>query len=103
VTTKPSPQMVQAAQELARDAPAAVGLLDPNFYVDVVGMDEVFRGWRAEGPVYRDEATGLVAMLTQPAVLHVERNPAKFISGDGYRSWPSPHEDNMIAQDDPEH
>lgn len=39
-----------------------VDLLDPAFYADLDGVHEVFRRWRADDPVHRDEHHGLWAV-----------------------------------------
>jgi cytochrome P450 family 142 subfamily A polypeptide 1 len=58
---------------------------------------------RAHEPVYRDDANGMWG-ITRHADLHeVERRNDVFVSSRGYRSFHSPGESNMIAQDDPRH
>jgi hypothetical protein len=42
------------------EACSAVGLLDPNFYVDIDQMHEAFREWRRTGAIHRDAASGLI-------------------------------------------
>lgn len=78
-----------------------VDLLDPAFYQ--AGPHEAFTWMRANEPVYRDEANSLWAVSRHADVLDVERSSATFVSGRGYRSWWSPEENNIIAQDDPAH
>lgn len=78
-------------------------LLDPAFYADLDAMHEAFTWLRANDPVYRDSATGFVGVTRHRDVLDVERRAKVFVSGRGYRSFWSPMEDNMIAQDDPGH
>ncbi|MCV7037852.1 cytochrome P450 [Mycolicibacterium moriokaense] len=95
--------MSRAAMQSAEGAPPPAGLLDPYFYADITGMDNTFRRWRANGPVYHDEATGVLGVLDHASILHIERHPTRFVNGLGYRSWQSLREKNMIAQDDPEH
>jgi cytochrome P450 family 142 subfamily A polypeptide 1 len=80
-----------------------VDLLDPAFYADLDGMHEVFARWRRDDPVHRDERNGLWAVTRHADVVDVERRATTFVSGLGYRSFHSPGEDNMIAQDDPGH
>ncbi len=79
----------------------AVDLLDPTFYRD--GPHEAFTWMRANEPVYRDEKNGLWAVTRHADIRDVEGRPADFVSGQGYRSFFSPGETNMIAQDDPRH
>ena len=78
-------------------------LLDETFYADLDGMHETFTWLRANDPVYRDEATGMVGVTRHRDVVDVERRAKVFVSSQGYRSFGSPMEDNMIAQDDPGH
>jgi cholest-4-en-3-one 26-monooxygenase len=92
--------MSAVADPVARPA---VDLLDPAFYVDLDGMHRALGWMRAHEPVYRDEANGLWAVTRHADVVDVERRARVFVSGSGYRSFLSPAEDNMIAQDDPGH
>ena len=78
-------------------------LLDPGFYADLDGMHEAFTWMRSEDPVHRDEGNGLWAISRHADVVDVERRATVFSSALGYRSFHSPGEDNMIAQDDPGH
>jgi cholest-4-en-3-one 26-monooxygenase len=78
-------------------------LLDESFYADLDGMHETFTWLRANDPVYRDEATGMIGVTRHRDVVDVERRAKVFVSSQGYRSFWSPMEDNMIAQDDPGH
>lgn len=78
-------------------------LLDPAFYVDLDAMHEAFTWLRANDPVYRDPATGFVGVTRHRDIVEVERRARVFVSSRGYRSFWSPMEDNMIAQDDPGH
>ncbi len=78
-------------------------LLDPNFWGDVEGMHSFFTEARAAGPVWHDEANGLWAVVRHAELLDVERRADEFTSRPAYRSWGSPDEMDMIAQDDPEH
>src|SRR5687768_6931155 len=66
-------------------------------------MHETFTRLRAEDPVHRDEVNGLWAVTRHADVVDVERRASVFASGLGYRSYHSPAEDNMIAQDEPGH
>jgi cytochrome P450 family 142 subfamily A polypeptide 1 len=87
--------------DVAATARPAFDLLDPAFYLD--DPHEAFRWMRAHEPVYRDEANGLWAISRHADVHEVERRSDVFVSGRGYRSYWSPGETNMIAQDDPRH
>src|SRR5688500_1944617 len=78
-------------------------LLDETFYADLDSMHDAFTWLRANEPVYRDEGTGIVGVTRHRDVVDVERRARVFVSGRGYRSFWSPMEDNMIAQDDPGH
>ena len=81
----------------------AIDLLDPAFYVDLDGMHATFTHLRRDSPVWRDERNGLWAITRQRDVIDVERRARTFSSALGYRSFHSPGEDNMIAQDNPAH
>jgi cytochrome P450 family 142 subfamily A polypeptide 1 len=76
-------------------------LLDPGFY----GGDPhaAYTWMRANEPVYRDEANALWAVTRHRDIQDVEARNREFVSGRGYRSFESPGETNMIAQDDPRH
>ena len=78
-----------------------VDLLDPDFYQG--DPHPAFTWMRANEPVYRDEGNGLWAVTRHADVLAVERDSATFVSGQGYRSFHEPDENNIIALDDPEH
>ena len=78
-------------------------LLDETFYADLDGMHETFTWLRANDPVYRDPETGFIGVTRHRDVVDVERRARVFVSSQGYRSFWSPMEDNMIAQDDPGH
>lgn len=80
-----------------------VDLLDPAFYADLDDMHETFARLRGDDPVHRDERNGLWAVTRHADLIDVERRAKTFVSGLGYRSFHSPGEDNMIAQDDPRH
>lgn len=79
----------------------AFDLLDPEFYLG--DPHAAFAWMRANEPVYRDEINGLWAVSRHADVYDVERRDGDFVSGRGYRSFYSPGETNMIAQDDPRH
>ena len=80
-------------------------LLDPGFYADIERMHATLRDLRRHGPVWRDEANGLWAVLSHAAVIEVERQGDLFCNELGYRSLPMPPglERDMIALDDPAH
>lgn len=78
-------------------------LLDESFYADLDGMHAAFAWLRANDPVYRDLKSGMIGVTRHKDLLDVERRAKVFVSGQGYRSFWSPMEDNMIAQDDPGH
>ena len=78
-------------------------LLDEAFYADLEGMHETFTWLRANAPVYRDPETGMIGVTRHHDIVDVERRAKVFVSSQGYRSFGSPMEDNMIAQDDPGH
>ena len=78
-------------------------LLDETFYADLDGMHEAFTWLRSNDPVYRDPETGMIGVTKHRDVVDVERRAKVFVSSQGYRSFWSPMEDNMIAQDDPGH
>ncbi len=79
----------------------AADLLDPNFYVGDPHL--AFTWMRCNEPVYRDEVNELWAVARHADIRDVESRSAEFVSGQGYRSFYSPGETNMIAQDDPRH
>lgn len=79
----------------------AYDLLDPQFHL---GDPHAAYSWmRAHEPVYRDEVNGLWALSRHADVHEAEGRNDVFVSGQGYRSFWSPDETNMIAQDDPRH
>jgi cholest-4-en-3-one 26-monooxygenase len=78
-------------------------LLDESFYADLDGMHETFTYLRANDPVYRDPASGIIGVTKHRDLVDVERRAKVFVSSQGYRSFWSPMEDNMIAHDDPGH
>src|SRR5262245_25264658 len=78
-------------------------LLSPAFYADIAGMHDTFRELQATGPVWRDEANGLWAVLRLAPLVEVERRSDVFSSSGCYRSRIAPQELDMIAQDDPAH
>ncbi len=85
----------------AAPARPAYDLLDPAFYLD--DPHSSYRWMRANEPVYRDDKNGLWAVTRHGDVYDVESRNEVFVSGQGYRSFESPDETNMIAQDDPRH
>jgi cytochrome P450 family 142 subfamily A polypeptide 1 len=78
-------------------------LLDPAFYGDIDAMHDAFREMRAAGPVWRDEANEMWAVVHHDPLIEVERRAAIFSSSGCYRSRVAPMEDDMIAKDDPAH
>jgi cytochrome P450 family 142 subfamily A polypeptide 1 len=76
-------------------------LLDPHFYLG--DSHAAFTWMRANEPVFRDEVNGLWAVTRHVDIRDVEGRAEEFVSGRGYRSFFSPGETNMIAQDDPRH
>jgi len=87
-----------------RPPPSAVpDLLDPAFYVDIEAMHEALRQLRHHHPLARDEKNDLWAVTRHADVVEVERRDDVFLSGQGYRSFFAPGEDNMISLDDPRH
>ena len=79
----------------------AVDLLDPAFYLG--DPHRAFTWMRTNEPVYRDETNDLWAVTKHADIRVVEGRADEFVSGQGYRSFYSPGETNMIAQDDPRH
>ena len=77
--------------------------LDPAFWGDLDAMHETFRQARAQGPVARDATNALWVVLGHHELQEAEGRSDVFVSGQGYRSFFSPGEDNMIALDDPQH
>ena len=84
----------------ALDARPEVDFLDPAFYLD--DPHAAYDWMRANEPVYRD-ARGVLGLTRYADVMYAERHPDVFCSGQGYRAFWGPGEDNMIAQDDPGH
>jgi cholest-4-en-3-one 26-monooxygenase len=78
-------------------------LLSPSFWVDLDAMHAFFTDARSAGPVWRDDANGLWAVVRHAEVLYVERASTVFRSRPGYRSFENHDEADMIAKDDPEH
>jgi len=87
----------------ARSSPTVPDLLDPGFYVDIGAMHEALRQLRQHDPLARDEKNDLWAVTRHADVVEVERRDDVFLSGQGYRSFFAPGEDNMISLDDPRH
>lgn len=77
--------------------------LDPQFWVDLDAMHAAFTSARADGPMVRDERNALWVLVGHPELQRVEADDATFVSGQGYRSFDPPGEDNMISLDDPQH
>lgn len=90
-----------AVMDHERAARPVFDLLDPEFYLD--DPHAAYAWMRANEPVYRDGENGLWAVTRHADVHDVERRNDVFVSGQGYRSFHSPGETNMIAQDDPRH
>jgi cholest-4-en-3-one 26-monooxygenase len=79
----------------------AAPFLDPAFYD---GDPHAAYAWmREHEPVFRDEVSGFWGVSRHRDIQEVEGRSADFVSGQGYRSFYSPGETNMIAQDDPRH
>jgi cholest-4-en-3-one 26-monooxygenase len=78
-----------------------VDLLDPKFWTG--DFHDPLRWMRSHEPVFRDERNALWAVTRHHDIQEVEARSAVFVSGRGYRSFESPDETNMIAQDDPRH
>ncbi len=82
---------------------ATPDLLDPAFYADIDGMHDAFASMRAEGPVWRDAANELWAVVHHAPLIETERRSEVFSSSGCYRSRVAPQEEDMIAKDDPAH
>jgi cytochrome P450 family 142 subfamily A polypeptide 1 len=82
---------------------ATPDLLAPSFYADLDGMHDAFRVLRADGPVWRDAANELWAVVHHGPLIDVERRAGDFSSAGCYRSRVAPQEEDMIAKDDPAH
>jgi len=80
---------------------ASIDLLAPTFYGD--GMHESLTWMRANEPFFHDTKGGVFGVTRHADVHEVEGRSDAFVSGQGYRSFVSPGETNMIAQDDPRH
>jgi cytochrome P450 family 142 subfamily A polypeptide 1 len=87
----------------ATTSQALPDLLAPAFWADLDSMHAFFTEARAAGPVWRDDANGLWAVVRHAEVLEVERASGVFRSRPGYRSFENTDEADMIAKDDPEH
>jgi cytochrome P450 family 142 subfamily A polypeptide 1 len=85
----------------ATDAPP-VNLLDPDWWVDLERVHELFTWARREAPVYRD-ANGFWIVTRHADVIDVERRSDVFSSRGSYRANIAMEESNTIALDDPEH
>jgi cytochrome P450 family 142 subfamily A polypeptide 1 len=87
----------------ASSSSAVPDFLDPGFYVEIDAMHHALRGLRQHHPMAWDEKNRLWGVTRHADVVEVERRDDVFVSGQGYRSFFAPGEDNMIAQDDPRH
>lgn len=81
----------------------AIDVLDPRFWADPDSMHAAFTELRRLGPVVREDRHGSWLVLGRDEVVDVEGRDEVFVSGQGYRSFHAPGEDNMIALDDPRH
>ena len=79
-----------------------VNLLDPDWWVDLDRVHELFTWARREQPVYR-EASGMWVATRHADVIDVERRSHVFSSRGSYRANLNVDESNMIALDDPGH
>jgi len=79
-----------------------VNLLDPDWWVDLDRVHELFTWARREQPVYR-EASGMWVTTRHADVIDVERRSHVFSSRGSYRANLNVDESNMIALDDPGH
>jgi cytochrome P450 family 142 subfamily A polypeptide 1 len=84
---------------LSTDRPVT-DLLDPAFYDD---PHAAYTWMRANEPVFKDPGSGMWGISRHRDIQDVEARSGEFVSGRGYRSFESPGETNMIAQDDPRH
>jgi cholest-4-en-3-one 26-monooxygenase len=80
-----------------------IDLLSPAFYGDLDGMHEAFTWMRHNDPLHRCEKSGFVGVTKHADLQDVEHRHEVFSSKGSYRSVQNPDEDNMIAQDDPQH
>jgi cytochrome P450 len=80
-----------------------IDLLSPAFYGDLEGMHDAFTWMRHNDPVYRCEKSGFVGVTKYADLQDVEHRDDVFSSKGSYRSVQNPEEDNMIAEDDPQH
>src|SRR3546814_281264 len=80
-----------------------IDLLSPAFYGDIDAMHDAFTWLRHNDPLHRDESSGFVGVTKHADILEVEHRDEVFSSKGSYRSIQNPDEDNMIAQDDPQH
>ncbi len=80
-----------------------IDLLSPAFYGDLDGMHAAFTWLRANDPVHRCANSGFIGITRHADLLDEERRDDVFSSSGSYRSVSNPDEDNMIAQDDPQH
>ena len=77
--------------------------LDLDFYADIDGMHDAFSRCVPQGPVWRDEANEMWAVVQHGPLIDVERRADVFSSSGCYRSRVAPQEEDMIAKDDPAH
>src|SRR6202008_2532621 len=78
-------------------------LLSPDFYGDIDGMHAAFRSMRAQGPVWRDDANEMWAVVQHARIVDPGRRADVFSSSGCYRSRIAENEQDMIAKDDPAH
>ena len=90
-----------ATDPSATDNRPAFDLLDPGFHL--ADPHAAYHWMRVHEAVYRDDKNSLWAISRHADVHDVEGRDDVFVSGQGYRSFWSPGETNMIAQDDPRH
>ena len=86
--TAPRPAVPRPPSREHTTMPTA-DLLAPTFWGDVDAMHAFFTEVRAAGPVWRDEANGLWAVVRHAELLDVERRADVFTSRPAYRSWGS--------------
>ena len=80
-----------------------IDALDPTLYVRGVAHD-VFRWLRESDPVHRDEENNLWVVSKYDDIVHVERHPELFSSGQGVRPKGGGADNlSIVSMDDPEH
>ncbi len=83
--------------------PFDINALDPTLYVRGVAHD-VFRWLRENDPVHRDETNNLWVVSKYEDLVHVERHPELFCSGQGARPKGGGADNlSIVSMDDPEH